>query len=79
MLRHLDLSWNGFSNEGAKALGDALKENSTLTVLDLSSNRINTIGADHLAKGLSQNESLKVLKVGQRVKQRRMCSQYHSA
>ena len=39
-LVELDLSWNGFGNEGAAAIGEALKYNSSLEVLDLSNNRI---------------------------------------
>ena len=34
-LKVLDLAWNGFSNDGALAIGEALKENSTLIELDL--------------------------------------------
>lgn len=36
LLQVLNLSWNGFSLEGAKALGEALKVNSTLEQLDIS-------------------------------------------
>ena len=35
MLKVLDLAWNGFANEGAAAMGEALKSNSSLEVLDL--------------------------------------------
>ena len=35
-MKKLDLSWNGFSLEGAMALGDALKGNSVLEELDIS-------------------------------------------
>ena len=36
MLKVLNLSYNGFGNEGAMALADALKVNSTLTELDIT-------------------------------------------
>ena len=35
ILKVLNLAWNGFSNDGALAVGDALKVNTTLTELDL--------------------------------------------
>ena len=34
-LKAMDLSWNGFGNDGALAIGEALKENSSLIELDL--------------------------------------------
>lgn len=35
-MRKLDLSWNGFGTDGAKAIGEALKANSSLEELDVS-------------------------------------------
>ena len=35
-MKKINLSWNGFGNEGALALGDALKGNSVLETLDIS-------------------------------------------
>lgn len=32
----INLSWNGFGKDGAKAIGDALKVNSSLEEIDLS-------------------------------------------
>lgn len=32
----INLSWNGMGNEGAKALGDALKANSALEEMDIT-------------------------------------------
>jgi len=43
-LKALDLSWNGFADEGAMAMGEALKSNNSLTWLDLSYNRITDRG-----------------------------------
>lgn len=63
-LKHLDLSWNGFGNEGALALGEALKFNNTLVHLDLNNNRITDEGASLLCKGLEANDTLRVLQVG---------------
>jgi predicted nucleic acid-binding Zn finger protein len=59
----INLSWNGIGNDGAKALGDALKLNAALEVLDITNNRIMTEGSVYLGKGLAVNESLKTLKV----------------
>lgn len=63
-LKHLDLSWNGFGNEGALALGEALKFNNTLVYLDLSNNRISDEGVGMLCRGLEANDTLRTLKVG---------------
>lgn len=62
-LKHLDLSWNGFGNEGALALGEALKFNNTLVYLDLSNNRISDEGVGMLCRGLEANDTLRTLKV----------------
>ncbi|XP_072479271.1 leucine-rich repeat-containing protein 74A isoform X1 [Notamacropus eugenii] len=64
-LKTLDVSWNGFGNEGAQALGEALKVNSTLAYLDISSNHLNNEGAIKLGKGLELNETLRILKMSQ--------------
>lgn len=64
-LKHLDLSFNGFGNEGALALGEALKFNNTLVHLDLNNNRISDEGASLLCKGLEANDTLRVLQVHQ--------------
>ena len=62
-LLSLDISWNGFSWDGAEALGKALVENNTLTELNVSNNRLADKGIYKLIKGLTLNESLQVLKV----------------
>lgn len=64
-LKILDLSWNGFGNEGALALGEALKVNNVLVQLDISTNHINNEGAEKLCKGLEVNGNLRILKVCQ--------------
>jgi len=56
------LSWNGFADEGAAAVGESLRENNTLIDLDLSNNRISTEGALALSKGLQINNTLKILR-----------------
>lgn len=63
-LTHLDLSWNGFSNEGALAMGEALKFNNTLVHLNLNNNRITNEGVGMLCRGLEFNDTLQVLLVG---------------
>ncbi len=66
MLKHLDLSWNGFGNEGALAMGEALKFNNTLVHLNLSNNRLTNEGVGMLCRGLEFNDTLRVLLVGGR-------------
>ncbi|XP_019742708.1 leucine-rich repeat-containing protein 74A-like isoform X2 [Hippocampus comes] len=61
MLKHLDLSWNGFGNEGALAIGEALKFNRTLVHLNLNNNRITNGGVSMLCRGLEYNDTLQVL------------------
>ena len=63
-LKQLDLSYNGFGNIGAQALGEALHHNSTLVLLDVGSNRISDEGTRVLFQGLATNDSLRVLRVG---------------
>lgn len=63
MVKHLDLSWNGFGNEGALAMGEALKFNSTLVYLNLNNNRLTNEGVAMMCKGLEFNDTLRVLLV----------------
>lgn len=62
-LKKLNLSMNGFGNEGAQALGEVFRLNSCLTHVDVSSNNISNDGASKLSRGLESNETLQVLKV----------------
>lgn len=62
-LKTLDISMNGFGNEGAAALGEALKSNGSLAYLDVSNNDISNEGIFKLSKGLEFNECLRTLKV----------------
>lgn len=64
MLKHLNLSWNGFGNEGALAMGEALKFNNTLVHLNLNNNRLTNEGVGMLCRGLEFNDTLRVLLVG---------------
>lgn len=64
MLKHLDLSWNGFGNEGALAMGEALKFNNSLVHLNLNNNRLTNEGVGMLCRGLEFNDTLRVLLVG---------------
>ena len=62
-LRSINLSWNGFSDKGSKAISSALCKNSTLMEIDLSSNRITKEGIVYLTKAFSRNTTLEILKV----------------
>lgn len=62
-LQVLDLSWNGFGDEGAVSIGEALEENGTLLKLDLSNNRIGFDGCKALAKAIGINTTLETLSV----------------
>lgn len=67
-LKKLDLSWNGFGDEGALAMAEALKFNSSVEYVDLSNNRVTDEGALVLSKGLEVNDVLTTLKVSLRDK-----------
>lgn len=62
-MKKLNLSWNGFGDEGALAMAEALKFNSSVEWIDLSNNRITDEGALVLSKGLEVNDVLKTLMV----------------
>ena len=49
---------NRIGDEGAKALGEALKNNTTLTILDLMCNRIGDEGGQALGEALQNNTAL---------------------
>ena len=60
-LERLVLAWNGLGVEGARAIGKALVENTTLKYLDLSCTRLTEGGAALLATGLERNQGLSSL------------------
>ena len=62
-LKQINVSWNGFDDDGGAAFGDALANNGFLTELDISSCRISTEGFGKLMCGLKSNEKLEVLLV----------------
>ena len=62
-LQSLNVAWNGFGREGAKALGESLPENKKLRMLDLTNNRIDPNGIALLCKGLKSNDTLEDLRV----------------
>lgn len=57
-LQTLALDWNRISNQGAKALKEALMSNSSLQELDLSGNQIGNEGGVALAEALPFNGTL---------------------
>ncbi|MDG1437024.1 MAG: hypothetical protein P8P83_04545 [Rickettsiaceae bacterium] len=60
----LDLHGHYIGGEGAEALAEALKENSTLTSLVLVHNNIGTEGAEAFAEALKKNSTLTELNLG---------------
>ena len=60
----MNISFNGFGNEGAAAIGDALRTNSTLTSLFMRSNHIHVAGTISLGRGLEPNDTLQHLDLG---------------
>ncbi|CAO3568635.1 unnamed protein product [Mortierella alpina] len=60
-LKTLMLPRNSIRGNGAQALAEALKANSTLTTLDLQSNSIRDDGAKALAEALKTNKTLTTL------------------
>ncbi|KFH71343.1 hypothetical protein MVEG_01643 [Podila verticillata NRRL 6337] len=58
---HFELGTNLIGDNGAQALSEALKINSTLTTLNLRSNFIGDDGAQALAEALKTNSTLSVL------------------
>lgn len=65
-LKSLHLGWNGFSDDGAKALAEALRT-CPLAYLDLKANRIGPEGFLALIKVLGHNDDLKELKVSRAI------------
>ncbi|KAG9067205.1 hypothetical protein KI688_011987 [Linnemannia hyalina] len=63
-LTTLDLEDNSIGDNGAQALSEALKANSTLTTLDLSRNPIESDGAQALSEALMVNSTLTTLSLG---------------
>ena len=63
-LHTCNLAWNGFGEEGGRAIADALAQQESLTELDISGNRISGDAAFLIAKALKTNEELRTLKVG---------------
>ncbi|ELW72569.1 hypothetical protein TREES_T100012808 [Tupaia chinensis] len=59
----LDISYNGFGDAGASAVGEALKTNNVLEELNMSCNRISAVGALSLGQGLRVNQTLRTLVV----------------
>ena len=59
----INLSWNGFGNEGAVALGKALAHNVMLEELDMRSNRIGPQGFVALFSCFKENNTLKKISV----------------
>ena len=62
-LLKVNLSWNGFENEGAEALGKAMAHNLMLQELHIKCNRIGPPGFAKLCGSLKDNNTLKKLYV----------------
>ena len=59
-MKVLNVSWNGFGEEGSMAMGVALKT-CTLTELDMSNNRVGAEGFVAMVTALKNNDDLKKL------------------
>lgn len=57
-LKKLSLCGNQIANDGAQAIADAMKSNSTLTSLNLEYNDITSPGIEHVSQALMQNITL---------------------
>ena len=57
----LDLNFNNIGEEGAKYIGEALLENTTLKKLNLLGNNIGDEGANYIGEALLKNTTLKEL------------------
>jgi hypothetical protein len=62
-LIRFNISWNGFENNGAEAIGKALTHNVVLQELDIKCNRIGPTGFAKVCAALKDNTSLKKLYV----------------
>ena len=62
-MREINLSMNGFYEDGCRALGDMLSVNSTIETIDITGNRIDKHSLDLFLKGCAQNRSLMTLRV----------------
>ena len=54
----MKLSFKNIGDEGAKAIGEALKSNKTLTNLDVRHNKIQSEGAKAIGRALKSNKTL---------------------
>ena len=59
----INLGWNGFNIDGAKAMKEMLQKNQTLEELDLTSNRLNKDCLCFILEGLQNNSTLRCLRV----------------
>lgn len=68
ILRSLLLCDNNFSDDGARAIGRAIRVNKALLRLDLRNNLIGDEGADSLVQALKQNKTLTQLDIAGELK-----------
>ena len=59
-IKSLNLYRNIFDVDGARALGNALKKNSTLEMIDIGHNRIRITGLSSIVQGILANATSKV-------------------
>ncbi|VEL42670.1 unnamed protein product [Protopolystoma xenopodis] len=62
-LKFLDVSWNGFSKDGACSLCEGLQSNQTLQELNVKANRISLEACLKVSSALAANCSLRVLRL----------------
>ena len=60
LLTDIDLSYNNIGDEGGKAIGEALKVNTSLSEIDLDSNNIGDEGRKAIREALKVNNSCEI-------------------
>lgn len=73
LLNILDISYNGFGEPGATAVGKALKTSSVLQELNMSNYHVSVEGATSLGPGLRANQTLRILTASRNPKQSEGC------
>jgi len=63
-IQYLNLFHNLFDVNGARRIGEVLKENTILEKLDIGYNRIRNVGFTSIVNGMKENKNLKLKYLG---------------